>query len=123
MEIYKLNRIPCVYIYPENLGIIKYIFDKRIQVVLSNHSFKTQLRRYRYFKLKHSGEFKMRASAIAVTAALVISKLFTISNKNIADYLMLATISLVCVYQVLKLFKLYNRIFKQNKFGLDKLED
>lgn len=123
MEIYKLNSIPCVYIYPENLGIIKYIFDKRIQVVLSNPSLKKRLRRYRLFKLRNSGEFQMRAVCILGAAAIVISKSILIENKRVGDYYLLITISLVCVYQLFKLFKLYNRIFRQNKFTLDMLED
>ena len=29
-DVYFQNKIPCVYIYPENLGILKYVFQKRM---------------------------------------------------------------------------------------------
>lgn len=31
MRIYELNKIPCVYIYPDNLGILGFIFRRRIK--------------------------------------------------------------------------------------------
>jgi hypothetical protein len=122
-DIYKLNNIPCVYIYPENLGIIKYSFDKRIQVELINKNLYKELRRYRIFKLKSSGEFQGRVAGIIATSFIIILKGISIQHKNIADYLLLSTFLLVGIYQIFKLSKLYHRIFNKNKFTLDKLDE
>ncbi len=122
-NVYQANNIPCVYIYPENLGIIKYIFDKRIQVELFNKNLYKELRRYRIFKLKSSGEFQGRVAGIIATSFVIILKGVSIQHKNIADYLMLSTVLLVGIYQIFKLSKLYHRIFNKNKFALDKLDE
>ncbi|MBS3096497.1 hypothetical protein J4480_03590 [Candidatus Woesearchaeota archaeon] len=36
-EIYEKNRIPCVYLYPDNLGILDFIFNRRLREVLSKY--------------------------------------------------------------------------------------
>lgn len=37
-EIYEKNNIPCVYLYPDNLGILEFIFRRRVRDVLKKHS-------------------------------------------------------------------------------------
>lgn len=46
-EVYKTNGIPCVWIYPDNLGVLHYIFHKRLESVLGNHRLEKGLLRYR----------------------------------------------------------------------------
>ena len=36
-NIYKNNNIPCVYLYPDNLGILSFIFKRRLKKVLKEH--------------------------------------------------------------------------------------
>lgn len=36
-EIYTKNNVPCIYIYPDNLGIIDYVFERRIREVFKMH--------------------------------------------------------------------------------------
>ncbi|MEZ4087124.1 MAG: hypothetical protein R3B71_02175 [Candidatus Gracilibacteria bacterium] len=48
MDIYKKNGIPCVYIYPDNLGTLKYLFYMRLRDELEKHpKLKFQLFRYK----------------------------------------------------------------------------
>ena len=42
-KVYALNDIPCIYLYPENLGIIHYSFNKRMRVVLKKYNMKKEL--------------------------------------------------------------------------------
>lgn len=46
-SIYSTNKIPCVYLYAENLGIIDYIFHKRLTTELIKHNLKHELIRWR----------------------------------------------------------------------------
>ena len=48
------NNIPCIYIYPENLGILEFSFIKRMVFLLKDHNMTNQLRRFRW--LMFSGE-------------------------------------------------------------------
>jgi hypothetical protein len=43
MRIYKENNIPCVYLYPDNLGILNFIFKRRLKKELKKHDMKWQL--------------------------------------------------------------------------------
>jgi len=36
-EVYKNNNVPCVYLYPENLGILKFVFKRRLKAELTKH--------------------------------------------------------------------------------------
>jgi hypothetical protein len=48
-EVYRKNNVPCIYLYPENLGILDFVFNKRIIVELKKKSLIKQLR---LFQLK-----------------------------------------------------------------------
>lgn len=37
-EVYKINNIPCIYLYPENLGILDFVFKRRLKEELEKHS-------------------------------------------------------------------------------------
>ena len=47
-EVYRKNKLPCVYIYPENLGIIDFLLPKRLIEVLKNHSMKKELLKFQF---------------------------------------------------------------------------
>jgi hypothetical protein len=48
-EVYRKNNLPCIYLYPGNLGIIDFVFTKRLIVELKKKSLIKQLR---LFQLK-----------------------------------------------------------------------
>ena len=37
MSVYRINNLPCIYIYPDNLGILGFIFKRRLKKVLREH--------------------------------------------------------------------------------------
>mgnify|MGYP003625343019 CR=1 FL=1 len=45
-KIYENNYIPCVYLYPENLGVIEFVFPKRLIEQLTFHSMKKELLKF-----------------------------------------------------------------------------
>ena len=42
-RIYENNKIPCVYIYPDNLGILNFIFKRRLKNVLKKYNMRLEL--------------------------------------------------------------------------------
>ena len=36
-EVYSKNNIPCIYIYPDNLGVFNFIFKRRLRDVFNRH--------------------------------------------------------------------------------------
>ena len=119
-EVYRQNNIPCVYLYPENLGIIEYTFDKRVQVVLEKHNLKNELRAYKIFKFKTTPELKNRIAYLVVALFCIITILLPI-KLNTTGYFALTGLSLIIIFQVYQLYQLYLDVFKRNKFALDNL--
>lgn len=50
-EVYAKNNLPCIYLYPENLGIIEFVFPKRLIEELKKHSMKKELLRFQFKRL------------------------------------------------------------------------
>jgi len=119
-DVYKQNKIPCVYIYPENLGIIEFTFDRRLQMVLEKHKLEKELRSYRLYKFKKAPELKNR---IGYTGIAFFILLYTVFSKNLVlkEYLLIGATAFIILYQVFQLIQLYLDIFKRNKFSLGNL--
>ncbi len=47
-EIYDKNNKPCVYIYPDNLGVLEFIFKRRLRETLKKHEMKWELFRFNF---------------------------------------------------------------------------
>lgn len=116
-DVYRKNNIPCIYIYPENLGIIEYTFDKRIQVVLEKNNLIKELLAYRFFKFKSTPEFTNRIAYLAVALFCIITILLPI-RLNTNGYFALTGLSIIVIYQLHQLYQLYLDIFRRNKFSL-----
>ena len=119
-EVYWKNNIPCVYLYPENLGIIEYTFDKRLLSVLEKHKLAKELRAYKIFKIKGTSELMNRIIYLGISLFCIIAILLPI-KLNTNGYLALVGLSLVVLYQAYQLFQLYLDVFKRNKFPLHNL--
>jgi hypothetical protein len=116
METYSLNNIPCVFLYPENLGIIEHVFDKRIQKVLIQHKMNDKLSKYRIHKLIAGENERL------FYIGLFILILFLIDYKKEPETnvnWILAVTALIS-YQIIKIVSAYYRIFKLNSYPLRK---
>lgn len=49
--IYKKNKIACIWIYPDNLGIIHFIFHNRLEQAMKDNGLKKELVKYRLGEL------------------------------------------------------------------------
>ncbi len=50
-KVFSDNKIPCVYLYPENLGIIEFSFPLRLEAEMKKYGLKKELFRYRFKRL------------------------------------------------------------------------
>jgi very-short-patch-repair endonuclease len=113
IRVYKLNRIPCVFIYPENLGFIQFTFDQRIQKVLTEYEMFKQLKAYRLLKLKEEGLDKI-VKFIFLFAGLVASIVLSKSlSKNIEISILLI---LACMYHAYSFYLIWKSIYKDNSY-------
>lgn len=117
MEIYKSNNIPCVYLYPENLGFLPFAFDKRLQQTLAKSELHSELNKYKFYKL-----FKGESTRL-VFIAFFIFLLFMIDYKKDPDSNTPIVIGVVGIigYQIFKITLAYMNAFKLNKYPLSKV--
>jgi len=103
---YFTNNIPCIYVYPENLGILDFIFKKRIVSTLKRHNLNKQLFRWRLLtSLKENNDSLW---AFALSLGLLI---FTIIPPVNTDHILIfIIISIFIAVRILyKSFRIFNR--------------
>lgn len=105
-DVYFKNKIPCIYLYPENLGILDYVFKKRILTELKKHDLKQQLFRWRTNQAYEKNVDYILGFVIALMI-LIISLVSPIdlrlaSVSSIAAILILSRI----IYHTVKIFRL-----------------
>jgi hypothetical protein len=107
-SVYSNNNIPCVYIYPDNLGAIEYIFEYRMMKVMQDCKMRKELSKYKwklYFRENINRSVFLFGGFVLVliNSALGANKLWF--------YLGLSTI----VFQLYYLFKYYKFLFLQKR--------
>jgi len=105
-RIYKSNNIPCVYLYPENLGIIEYSFQKRMIKELKDLNMRKELFifRSRMLIMDRGGLFIWLFLALFI---LIFGDTQWENDKNTIFVLMG-----VVVYQLYRLFDGYIKFLK-----------
>lgn len=104
-KIYEKNRIPCIYIYPDNLGIFDFIFTRRL---------KEELKKYpelKFQKLKYN--FDILMDRYIPQLILIGALIYYIANIKIRVVLSLVFASIF--YNAMK------STFLKNKINLQKL--
>ncbi|RZK09660.1 MAG: hypothetical protein EOO46_13160 [Flavobacterium sp.] len=106
-QVYISNQIPCILLYPENLGIIKYVFEKRMLYILKRYRLEKELKKFQYkilWEEKHDLFFfvGMGIGSILVDYPWKNVSLFT--AMGIA----------IIVYQLSRLKGSYKRAFRDN---------
>jgi hypothetical protein len=109
--VYRNNGIPCVYLYPENLGVISFSLDKRIQKTLIENGKYKELTKYRWFKI-----YKSIQDRIFLIALMILFLYLSLIPPT--DYRMSAVVAIVAIYQLYKIYKIYYAVFVTNKYTL-----
>tara|TARA_R110000868_G_scaffold113428_3_gene304450 strand:+ start:543 stop:1118 length:576 start_codon:yes stop_codon:yes gene_type:complete len=102
-EVYFMNSIPCIYIYPENLGIIEFTFPRRAMQALKKHQKNKELLRYKLSNLW----LHKRESAVYFSIALAILIFGTFTWEE--DYGVIVFFIVVMFYQVYNITDWYRR--------------
>jgi hypothetical protein len=109
MRVYRLNEIPCIFIYPENLGIIHYSFNYRLRQELRKHNLNKELFRYNLKLLleNRGGSFFWLALSIFL---LVIFQ----SDKKAEWYWQSClVVGIIAIYQLWRIIAGYNKYFRK----------
>lgn len=95
MNVYFTNNIPVIYIFPENLGVLDFVFHKRLIKVLKEKKMEWQMIKYRFFLLND----KLVAASQTFFLGMVLSIIFIIPKEDREMYSFIGGI-LVMLYAV-----------------------
>lgn len=109
-KVYSMNDIPCIYLYPENLGIIEYTLDFRIKTELKKRKMTKELFKHRLDRLlNQKGDLFFWLSLSILLLSIADYK--TNPEGNLAY--IIACSSIIC-FQLYRLLTGYNKYFRDN---------
>lgn len=109
-KVYFTNNIPCIYLYPENLGIIDYCFSKRLVEVLKKNNLKKELFKYRLNRFKEDrGDLFIW---IIISSLILIFYDYNISENNSIPFIFIV----VLINQLIRLYKGYIKFFRNTNY-------
>lgn len=112
-QVYESNNIPCIYLYPENLGALPFFFDKRMEAALKKYNRFTELRKYRWFKFFNGETNRLLGVGVII---LFLIYLFTTGELSVEFVLFLGGIG---IYQIFCIIKAYRDIFIKGSYPLE----
>ena len=111
MNVYSKNNIPCIYIYPDNLGTIGYTLDYRLIKELKKYNMDRQLLRYR-LKLLLSDKFNSFFWLLLSIVMLLFTDYDSNTEANIPWIILWGS---VIVYQIGRLIYGYIKYFVRTR--------
>lgn len=109
MRIYEKNGIPCMFIYPENLGIIHYTFRYRLRQMLEKHGMEKELFRFNLYSLVDD-----RLSSIFwFVIALSILGITVFGQKGEYFWQSIVVLILIAIFQCYRIYRGYVKFFKK----------
>lgn len=78
MKVYQNNNFPCIYIFPENLGNLKYVFNLRIRQLMYDFGEIKLIRKLNFIQaLGDLGYYTLLAYIAFMIGLFTINKIFT----------------------------------------------
>ena len=105
-KVYYNNRIPCVYLYPENLGTIEFSFPIRVARELKRLEMKKELTR---FQMKR---FMDDRGGLFALIALMLFLLFGMDLTIDKDWVLIMGLLSVIAYQIWRFIEGWKRFLK-----------
>lgn len=101
-RVFDQNNVPCVYLYPENLGIIEFSFYERLEKVLKGKGLKKELLRLRIKNFRYHHEANL---FFLIFSLLIMFLAFYNGEKE--EYLLILFISFggIALYQIWQLVR------------------
>jgi len=106
-EVYRKNNIPCIYLYPENLGIIDFVFPKRLIEEMKKKSMTKELK---LFQLKRFIDDRGSLFAWLILSIILLCGDFNWQENSTTIMACIA----VSVYQVYRFIKGIYKFFIKN---------
>lgn len=109
-KVFELNRVPCIYLYPENLGIIEFSFYNRLEKLLEEKKMKRQLLKlkWKFFIKDYDANFMILLLAFSGLILLLI-----IQEKEQLVVSLFLVLSLILLFQFVRLIRGFVNVFRK----------
>ena len=114
MRVYGKNKVPCMYLYPENLGIIDYVFHVRMLEALKKFNLKGELLQYKLFRFLRNKR-KMLFWFLFFIYSLIMSNEDALAVEGSLEESVYFTTLIVVVVQVVLLCIAFFKYFIKEK--------
>lgn len=109
---YTINHIPCIYIYPENLGYLEFAFDSRLIEELQAHHKELELSKYKWWKFYQSTKSNIWGAVLLILAYVILG-LAKIDGKEFIPF--------VFIYNVYQILRIWNLIYVKGTFSIKRM--
>ncbi|WP_321345112.1 hypothetical protein [uncultured Draconibacterium sp.] len=114
MRVYGKNNVPCIDIYPENLGIIEYAFHARMLKELKKHNMKIELFKYKFLRFMNQKKTTLIWFAFFMWSGIVNANYFMKTEEGSLDESIYAMIYLILIIQFILLsFNAFKYLVKE----------
>ena len=114
MRVYGRNNIPCIYIYPENLGIIEYAFHSRMLKELKKHKMKLELFKYKFLRFFNQKKTTILWFLYFLYSGIINANYFTETEEGSLEESVFAMIYLILIIQFIILsFNAFKYLVKE----------
>jgi hypothetical protein len=109
IKVYEQNRIPCMFIYPENLGIIHYTFRYRLRQILRKHNMAKELLRFNLYSLLNDriGTILWLVIVLCILVGIVLGK------RGEYYYQSIVLLTFIAIFQLYRIYSGYVKYFKK----------
>lgn len=111
-KVYRQNKIPCVFLYPENLGYIHFVFDHRLMEALETHQKEPELRKYKKWKFLKG----TKDNIWGIVLCLIALGLMTLLKEEGR-----AVVSLVILYNLYRIISVWNLIYVKKSYSISRM--
>jgi len=112
IKVFKQNHIPCIFLYPENLGYIHFVFDHRMIEVLKENYKENELIRYRKWKFLKGTKDNFWGILLSVVVLLLMY--FTKEEGK-------ALLWLLFIYNIYRIATIWNLIYVKGAYSINRM--
>lgn len=111
-RVYRQNHIPCVFLYPENLGYIDFAFDNRIMETLIENHQEQSLNKYKKWKFLKGAQDNIIGLIVCVIAYVIM-----LATKEEGK----AVIIFIFLYNLFKILGIWNLVYVKGTYSIKRM--
>lgn len=110
--VYKQNQVPCVFLYPENLGYLHFAIDHRLLETLKENHKEEALKKYKWWKLWNAS----KGNFVGIVLFTFLFFYFLATKESGKLFMVL-----LVLYNIYRVISLWYFIYVKNSYNLNRV--